>query len=54
MFDCRVAPRLPDVEIKGCEDMHKAFKQYLATTQKGKLPPEIAQFLRRIRSRSRW
>jgi len=33
------------VDVKGCGDMHKTFKQYLASTQKGKLPPEIEQFL---------
>jgi len=34
-----------NVEVKGCPEMHKAFKDYLATTQKGKLAPEVGQFL---------
>jgi hypothetical protein len=33
------------VDVKGCDDMHKSFKKYIAATQKGKLPPEITQFL---------
>jgi hypothetical protein len=34
-----------NVDVKGCTEMHKVFKDYLASSQKGKLAPEIAQFL---------
>jgi len=32
------------IDVKGCDEMHKTFKSYLAT-QSGKLAPEITQFI---------